>query len=108
MWRSTANVLLDSHALYMFYKVYASFSLLTRKNLHPKKMRGPVAVGELPTLTHIPKFNLVLVISFCNREGSSSKMMIREAMEAKYKFDKTIVPCLLRMYFHNWFVQICE
>ena len=29
---------------------------------------------------------------------------MREVVEAKYKVDKTIVPGLLRMYFHNYFV----
>ena len=35
-------------------------------------------------------------------------MVIREVMEAKYKANKTIVPHLLHMYFHNCFVQVCE
>ena len=29
-------------------------------------------------------------------------------VEAKYKADKTIVPHLLRMYFHDYFVHACE
>jgi hypothetical protein len=30
--------------------------------------------------------------------------MIIEVLEAKYKAAKTIVPSLLQMYFHNYFV----
>ena len=44
----------------------------------------------------------------CNWEGSTTEMVISEVMEAKYKIDKTIVPHLLRMYFHDCFMQVCE
>ena len=35
-------------------------------------------------------------------------MVIKEVVEAKYKADKTIVPHLLQMYFHDYFVRVCE
>ena len=31
-----------------------------------------------------------------------------EVVEVKYKADKTIVPTLLRIYFHDYLVQVCE
>ena len=35
-------------------------------------------------------------------------MVIREVVEAKYKANNTIVVGLLRMYFHDYVVQVCE
>ena len=34
--------------------------------------------------------------------------MIKGVVEAKYKADKAIVHGLLRMYFHDYFVEACE
>lgn len=33
--------------------------------------------------------------------------VIKAVVQAKYNNDKTIVPGLLRMYFHDCFVQVC-
>ena len=62
-----------------------------------------MAVGKLPKLTYILKFNLVLVNFLCNREGSTAEMVIIVVVEAKYEVDKTIVYGLLQMYFPRMF-----
>ena len=64
----------------------------------------PITIWELPTLTYILKFSLVLVIFFV----TTVEMVIREVVEAKYKGKKTIVHGLLRMYFHDSYVQVFE
>ena len=49
--------------------------------------------------------NLVLLR---DQEGSTFQTVIKEVVEAKDKADKTIALCLLRMYFHDRFVHMCE
>ena len=44
----------------------------------------------------------------CNRESSTLETVIREVVEVEYKADKNIVHDLLRMYFHDCSVQVCE
>ena len=44
-------------------------------------------MGELPTLTYILVFSLVLVISFVIVKALTIEMVIKEVVEAKYKAD---------------------
>jgi peroxidase len=56
----------------------------------------------------LPVSTQSLQVGFYDDKCSTAETVIREVVEAKYNADKTIVPGLLRMYFHDCFVQVCE
>ena len=67
-----------------------------------------ITIKELPTLAYILKNHPCSCNFLCNQEGSTTETMIKGVVEAKYKADKAIVHGLLRMYFHDYFVEACE
>ena len=62
----------------------------------------------LMNITLLPVSTQSLEVGFYNDTCSTAETVIREVVKAKYKTDKSIVAGLLRMYFHDCFVQVGE